>query len=41
MSTEEPLITTPVEEPLIQSAAPEEIPSSEENKQPALTKLDG
>ena len=40
MTTEEPLISTPVEEPLIQSASPEVSQTSEEIKQPVLAKLD-
>ena len=39
MSTEEPLISTPVEEPLIQSESSEK-PSTEEKQQPVLAKLD-
>ena len=40
MTTEEPLISTPVEEPLIQSASPEVPQPSTETKQPVLAKLD-
>jgi len=40
MTTEEPLISTPVEEPLIQSASPEVTQPSTEIKQPVLAKLD-
>ena len=40
MTTEEPLISTPVEEPLIQSASSEVTQPSTEIKQPVLAKLD-